>query len=146
MTPASGTAKPLGTAPVTVVPKAYDLVLWLIPRVNEFPRAQRFVLGERIESTALDLLDVLVEAQYRRDTVELLGRANLTLVRLRHLLRLANDLHLLGARRFEFVSERVEELGRMIGGWSRQQRGRAPANAPATRAIEGPHENIPQPV
>ena len=142
MTPASGTAKQVGTAPVTVVPKAYDLVLWLIPRVNEFPRAQRFVLGERIENAALDLLDVLVEAQYRRDKVELLGRANLTLVRLRHLLRLANDLHLLGARRFEFVSEKIEELGRMVGGWSRQQRGRAPG----ARAIEGPHENVPQPV
>jgi hypothetical protein len=142
MTPASGTAKQVGTAPVTVVPKAYDLVLWLIPRVNEFPRAQRFVLGERIETTALDLLDVLVEAQYRRDKLELLSRANLTLVRPRHLLRLANDLHLLGARRFEFVSERIEELGRMVGGWSRQQRGRAPV----TRAIEGPHEDLPQPV
>ena len=130
MTPASGTAKQVGTAPVPVVPKAYDLVLWLIPRVNEFPRAQRFVLGERIENAALDLLDVLVEAQYRRDKVELLGRANLTLVRLRHLLRLANDLHLLGARRFEFVSEKIEELGRMVGGWSRQQRGRAPVVRP----------------
>jgi hypothetical protein len=47
MTPASGTAKQVGTAPVTVVPRAYDLVLWLIPRVNEFSRALRPVLGER---------------------------------------------------------------------------------------------------
>ena len=47
MTPASGTAKQVGTAPVTVVPKAYDLVLWLIPRVNEFPRALHPGLGER---------------------------------------------------------------------------------------------------
>ena len=47
MTPASGTAKQVGTAPVTVVPRACDPVLWLIPRVNEFPRAQRPVLGER---------------------------------------------------------------------------------------------------
>lgn len=117
-------------APVTVVPKAYDLVLWLIPRVNEFPRSQRFVLGERIENAALDLLDLLVEAQYRRDKLELLRRANLTLVRLRHLLRLANDLHLLGARRFEFVSERIEELGRMVGGWSKQQRARGSGRTP----------------
>jgi len=113
-----------GRAVVTIVPKAYDLALWLVPRVNEFPRAQRFVLGDRIETTALDLLDLLVEAQYRKEKLELLGRANLTLVRLRHLLRLANDLHLLGARRYEFVSERIEELGRMVGGWTRQQRAR----------------------
>jgi hypothetical protein len=110
---------------VTAVPKAYDLALWLVPRVNEFPRSQRFVLGDRIETTALDLLDALVEAQFRRDKLELLARANSLLVRLRHLLRLANDLHLLGARRYEFVSERIEELGRMIGGWSRQQQRRA---------------------
>jgi hypothetical protein len=47
MTPASGTAKQVGAAPVTVVPTACDLVLWLIPRMNEFPRALRPVLGER---------------------------------------------------------------------------------------------------
>jgi hypothetical protein len=110
--------------PVTVVPKAYDLVLWLIPRVNEFPRTQRFVLGARIEATALDLLDALVEAQYRRDKAAVLDRANALLMKLRYLLRLANDLHLLGTRRHEHVSERIEELGRMVGGWTKHQRAR----------------------
>jgi len=76
LTRASGTAKPVGTAPVTVVPKAYDLVLWLIRRVNEFPRAQRFVPGERMKMTTRDALDLLVEAQYRRDKLDLLVRAN----------------------------------------------------------------------
>ena len=128
-------------APVTVVPKAYDLALWLIPRVNEFPRSQRFVLGERIETAALDLLDTLVEAQYEREKVELLRRANQTLVRLRHLLRLANDLHLLGARRFEFVSEKVEELGRMVGGWAKHQRGRA---THVQVQMGEPREDVPQ--
>ncbi len=128
-------------APVTVVPKAYDLVLWLIPRVGEFPRSQRFVLGERIESAALELLDTLVEAQYRRDKVHLLDRANLILVRLRHLLRLANDLHLLGARRHEFVSERLEEIGRMVGGWAKHQRGRGGRDQP-----EQAREDVPQAV
>ena len=52
MTPASGTAKQVGTAPVAVVPKAYDLVLWLIPQVNEFLRALRPVLGERTPAAA----------------------------------------------------------------------------------------------
>ena len=121
-----------GVAPVTVVPRTYDLVLWLVPRVNEFPRAQRFVLGDRILNAALDLLDQLTEAQFSRDRLGLLHRANFTLARLRHLLRLANDLHLLGERRYEFVSERLEEVGRMVGGWARQQR--ACAAAPGASA------------
>lgn len=131
---------------MAVVPKAYDLVLWLVPRVNELPRGQRFVLGDRIEGTALDLLDVLVEAQYRRDKLVLLSRANLLLVRLRHLMRLCNDLHFLGVGRYEFVSERIEEIGRMVGGWSRQQQGRgAPAPTP-TSAVPAPAPAVPAPV
>jgi hypothetical protein len=68
---AFGTAKQVGTAPVTVVPRACDLVLWLIPLVNVYPRVQRFVLGEHIEATVLDLLDLLVETR---------GRCSLTVV------------------------------------------------------------------
>ena len=41
------------------VPKAvqdcHDLLRWLIPHLDEFPRARRFTLGERLEG---DLLDV----------------------------------------------------------------------------------------
>jgi hypothetical protein len=50
-----------------VIPKAYDLVLWLIPRLKEFPRDQRFLLGDRIETAALDVLCLLIEANYRRE-------------------------------------------------------------------------------
>jgi hypothetical protein len=122
------------TAGVTIVPKVYDLILWLVPRVGEFPRAQRFLLGDRIQETALDLLDVLVEAQYRRQKLMLLAEANVKLTRLRHLLRLANDLHLLGARRYEYVAQHLEEIGRMIGGWTKQQqtvRSATPPEKPA---------------
>jgi hypothetical protein len=30
---------------------------WLIPTLEKFPRAQRFLLGDRIECTALDVLE-----------------------------------------------------------------------------------------
>ena len=36
-----------------VVPKTYDLILWLVPRLKEFPRDQRFLLGERIQTVVL---------------------------------------------------------------------------------------------
>lgn len=37
---------------------------WLIPTVEKFPRSQRFLLGDRIQSTALDVLERLIEATY----------------------------------------------------------------------------------
>ena len=42
--------------------KAYQFMLWLIPTVEKFPRGQRFLLGDRIQVTALDVLEGLVEA------------------------------------------------------------------------------------
>ena len=42
------------------VPKAvqdcHDLLRWLIPHLDQFPRARRFTLGERLEGGLLDVL------------------------------------------------------------------------------------------
>ena len=37
--------------------KVYQFLLWLIPTVEKFPRGQRFLLGDRIQTTALDVLE-----------------------------------------------------------------------------------------
>lgn len=35
----------------------FQFLLWLIPAVEKFPRAQRFLLGDCIQTTALDVLE-----------------------------------------------------------------------------------------
>ena len=70
----------------------YRFTLWLIPTLEKFPRSQRFLPGDRIETTALDLLDLLIQATYTRERRGQLQQANLGLTKLRHLLRLAYDL------------------------------------------------------
>ncbi len=45
----------------------YRFVLWLVPTVEKFPRSQKFLLGDRLQTTALDVLERLVEATYSRD-------------------------------------------------------------------------------
>ena len=35
----------------------YRFLLWLIPTVEKFPRSQKYLLGDRMESAALDVLD-----------------------------------------------------------------------------------------
>ena len=53
--------------PAIVVGKAYDLTLWIIQKVEKFPRAHRFTVGDRLVQEALDLLLLLVEAAYRTE-------------------------------------------------------------------------------
>ena len=62
-----------------IITKAYDLILYLFPQISKFPRQQRYSLGERLESMALDFLSLLIEARYTRDKTDLLKRANIIL-------------------------------------------------------------------
>ena len=48
------------------VQACHELLLWLIPQLDKFPRSRRFTLGERIEAGLLDVLELLVEAAYTR--------------------------------------------------------------------------------
>jgi hypothetical protein len=97
----------------------YAVTKWLLERVESFPKNQRFIFGQRVADASLDILDLLIEAAYRKDKLELLTRANLRLKRLRWLLRLARERTLLTARREAFVAEQFTECGRMLGGWIR---------------------------
>lgn len=54
--------------------KCYQFLVWLLPTLEKFPRSQRFLLGDRIERTALDVLEGLVEATYSAQCEPLLLR------------------------------------------------------------------------
>jgi hypothetical protein len=44
----------------------YRFLLWLVPTVEKFPKSQKFLLGDRIQGIALDVLERLIEATYSR--------------------------------------------------------------------------------
>lgn len=115
----SGPGKP--AALPRAVQQTHELLAWLIPRLDHFPRARRFTLGERLETGLLAILEDLVDAAYRRDKQEVLARANRRLAVVRHLWRLAYELKLLNLRRYEYGSRLLDDLGRQIGGWRRSQ-------------------------
>jgi hypothetical protein len=110
----------------------------LVPTVEKFPRARKFLLGDRIQSIALDILEELVEATrpaengfgrvdrndepngtatYTRNRVPALRAVNLKLEKLRLLFRLATDLQILDLRRYEHAARNIDEIGRLVGGW-----------------------------
>jgi hypothetical protein len=95
----------------------YRVLLWLIPTIDKFPRKQKFVLGDRIESTALDVLESLIGATYTKAREKLLADANLGLERLRFFMRLSFDLRLIDSRRYEHAARGLDDVGRLVGGW-----------------------------
>jgi len=107
----------MGDSPLFV--KTYDLLKYLIPVTQKFPRSQRFVLAKRIQDAALDFHECLLEARKvgplaRRDV---LCRADVELEKLRLHLRLSMELQYLKFPQYEHASRYVVEIGRMLGAW-----------------------------
>jgi hypothetical protein len=100
----------------------YRFMLWLIPTIEKFPRRQKFLLGDRIQGGALDVLEHLVEATYTKSRASLLARANLGLEKLRFFFRLALDLRFLDMKRYEHAARSLDEIGRLVGGWLKADR------------------------
>ena len=98
----------------------HDLLAWMLPHLDKFPRLRRFTLGERIESGLLEVLERLVEAAYTRERADVLKTANLRLDVVRHLWRLSFQLEVIPLQRYDHGSRLLEALGRQIGGWRRE--------------------------
>ena len=107
----------MGDSPLFV--KTYDLLKYLLPVTQKFPKSQRFVMAERIQDAALDLYECLLEARKvdlltRRDV---LRRADVELEKLRLHLRLSMELEYLKFPQYKHASGYVVEVGRMLGAW-----------------------------
>lgn len=97
----------------------FQFVNWLTLTVERFPKSQKFLLGDRMQSTALDVLESLIEATYSRDRRGSLIRANLGLEKLRFFCRLAFEQKHMDARRYEYAARAIDEVGRLVGGWAK---------------------------
>lgn len=102
-----------------ITQKVYDLLKFAIPALNKFPRNQKFTLGDRIQNQLSDLLELYMEAYYSKAPQKrlLLAKANVRLEVLRHYFRLCYDLGLFHSGKYEAFATRLNEIGRMTGGW-----------------------------
>lgn len=106
------------------VQACHECIVWLIPLLDQFPRARRFTLGDRIETALLEVLDALLTATYSRDKAASLARANQRLAVIRHLWRICFELKVIAMNRYEHGSRLFVDLGRQIGGWQKAATGR----------------------
>jgi len=123
---------------MVVISKLYDLIVWMTPITDRFPRSLRFTVADRLANELLDALKILIQARYSKDRGALLEQANLRLEYVRHLFRLAKDLKAMSIGQYEHGSRLVDEVGRLVGGW------RKAARQPGSRATtRHPKERLP---
>jgi hypothetical protein len=109
---------------MVIFARTFDLLEWLLPKSERFPRAYRSTAVQRLMDAALDLQEALVDAQVRegRSRVSALRSADAALSRLRIYLRLAHRWRWLSDGQYAHGSAMVAEIGRLLGAWLRTER------------------------
>ena len=104
-----------------------DLLGWSLDRTASLPRSQRFTFGERVDRLTLDCLERALEAIYSPPEKKAapLREINLSLEKLRVFWRLICERGWISAQQLLFVTQKLDEIGRMIGGWLKQTERRA---------------------
>ena len=107
-------------AEMPIFTRTFDLLAWLLPLTNHFPRAHRQTVTRRLTDAALDLRERLEEANLQpASRLALLTQADAALSKLRLYLRLAARFGWLNDGQYEHVSLIVNEIGRLLGGWQK---------------------------
>jgi len=112
--------------------RVFDLLEWLVPKGESFPRTFRHTVTARLLGAALDLPERLYQAHARRGRGRLaaLTEADAALNTLRLYLRLVHRWHWLTDGQYQHVSAIVAEIGRLLGGWLRQEQAAQARAAP----------------
>ena len=113
---------PRTTIELDVINNAYELVVWTSQHLEKFPKTYRFTLAERVGNRLYEVLEILIEAKYTSSPKELLKRVNLHLEVLRFQFRLAKDLRCWSIDHYGSGCRKVDEVGRLVGGWLKSGR------------------------
>jgi len=99
--------------------KFHDLMAWLTPAVEKFPRAQRFLLASRLMDTAFACHGELIRARKvtGQARAEALLQADVALETLRLQWRLAQETKCISTDQYEHGGKLMDEVGRLLGAW-----------------------------
>lgn len=110
---------------MVIFTRTFDLLDWLLPKAERFPKVYRSTVTQRLMGAALDFQEALFDAQAYGDKIRLrhLRRADAHLNKVRLYLRLVFHWRWLSPGQYEHTSRMVAEIGRLLGGWIKQTAG-----------------------
>lgn len=107
----------MGRKESPIFSKTYDLLLWIQNHVDKFPKNERFRLAKRLEDTAFVFYELLMEASNAKNKRDFLEKGDFELKKLRFYFRLSHDRGLTKIKQYEYVSNALMEIGKLLGGW-----------------------------
>lgn len=93
-------------------------MIWL-KIIPHMARSSRYTLGTRIENKFLDLLELSYVAYFteKDKKIEIITECILVLDTLKYLISIAWEARVISNKHYEEVSLKLNEAGKMFGGW-----------------------------
>jgi four helix bundle protein len=104
---------------IPIIQKVYDFYRELYLVIEKMPKKDKYTLGEKTQRATLDLIELLISAGYGekfKKTIPL-EQAAIKLDLLKLLVRLGQDLKAVPTSKYLSLEEKLQEIGRMLGGW-----------------------------
>lgn len=107
---------------LSIIQKTYDLIIWYVPIINRLPKTHKYTIGDRMINSLYDFLETLIIAKYASEKLNLLESLNPKLDIIRYQTRILLDFQLINNKRYEYISQLINEIGKELGGWIKQQK------------------------
>ncbi len=104
-----------------ILKKTVDLYKEFYGYLKLFPKKDQYLLGKRCEDSILEFMELILLATSLRqeEKRQALVSANSKFDQLKVLLRVARELKMIDNKKYLSLQEKIQEIGRMLGGWLR---------------------------
>ncbi len=118
------THKDFSKLEIPVVVKLFVLYEIVHKLIFKFPKHERYTLGEKMERSILDALELFVFAnqvsKYEKEKV--LAQANSKIEVLKILIRISLNCAIIESRVYLEIESKLQEIGKMTQGWIKYSR------------------------
>lgn len=107
----------MATQELKILQKTYDMILYANICLKQFPKYEKHVLAADIRKSMYKLLSLIITANKKYYKKTTLQEIDIELDVLRTYIRLSMDLKYLPIKKYEIWSKKLNEIGKMLGGW-----------------------------
>lgn len=114
---------------IPIFKKLYELYREFYAALKRFPKSDRYAIGQTCQTTIAEVMEHVIRASRlpRQEKVAPLDHASTKLDILRVYIRVAKDTRALDVDTYVALQERIDEIGRMLGGWKRSSSNTTPS-------------------
>ncbi|OGH06977.1 MAG: hypothetical protein A2W22_00675 [Candidatus Levybacteria bacterium RBG_16_35_11] len=106
---------------IPIFSRLYEFYNLLTRAIGLFPKAKRYTLGQELDRQVIISIELLVSIPLSQSKLETLKALSVKLDLLKILLRLSRDNQCLREKDYILLQAKLQEIGRMLGGWIRSQ-------------------------